>query len=104
MNSVREILVEIVHELERAMDKFPGWPTDPLHALAVVGEEFGELTQATLQHVYEPEKSELCDVEREAIQLATMSVRFLMSLNAYRFEPGEQHGTVRLKRLADKHA
>lgn len=104
MNSVREILVEIVHELERAMDKFPGWPTDPLHALAVVGEEFGELTQATLQHVYEPGKSELSDVEREAIQLAAMSVRFLMSLKAYRFEPGEEHRIIRLKGLGDERA
>lgn len=41
-------------ELARAVDKFPTWPTDPLHALAVLGEEFGELTKAMLQHATAP--------------------------------------------------
>ena len=31
----------IYEELDRAIAKFPTWPTDPLHALAVLGEEFG---------------------------------------------------------------
>ena len=35
----------ITAELARAVKKFPTWPTDPLHALAVLGEEFGELTK-----------------------------------------------------------
>ena len=41
MNALHEILAE----LERATEKFPTWPTDPLHALAVLGEEFDELTK-----------------------------------------------------------
>lgn len=81
----------ILAELRRAVEKFPTWPTDPLHALAVLGEEFGETTKATLQAIYEPHKSTPADVRAEAIQTAAMAIRFLISLDAYRFEPGMQH-------------
>ncbi len=90
-NPINEILDEVSEELFRATQKFPTWPTDPLHALAVVGEEFGELTQATLQHVYEPHKSDFDDVKKEAIQSMTMMLRFLLSLEAYEFNKGVQH-------------
>ena len=43
------ILHEVMAEVARATQKFPTWPTDPLHALAVLGEEFGELTKAREQ-------------------------------------------------------
>lgn len=79
-------------EIRRAIAKFPTWPTDPFHALAVVGEEYGELQKATLQHVYEHHKGVTRqDIEMEAIQTAAMAVRFIMSLERYRFEPGHQH-------------
>ena len=78
-------------ELAKAIIKFPTWPTDPLHAVAVVGEEFGELTKAILQHTYEPHKSTLADVREEAIQCAAMTVRFIASLDLYIYERGKQH-------------
>lgn len=84
-------LEEVFHEVERATAKFPTWPTDPLHALAVLGEEFGELTKSVVEHIYEPEKSSDADVRKEAIQTAAMAVRFLMSLNRYWFKRCEQH-------------
>jgi len=93
-NRINEILDEVTEELFRATQKFPTWPTDPLHALAVVGEEFGELTQATLQHVYEPQKSDFDDVKKEALQSMTMMLRFLLSLEDYEFTKGEQHEQV----------
>lgn len=74
------------HELERALAKFPTWPTDPLHALAVIGEEFGELTKDVLQMAYEPHKT-----SAEAIQTAAMALRFVASLDAYIYQAGEQH-------------
>jgi hypothetical protein len=37
-------------ELNRAMQKFPTWPTDPLHALAVLGEDHYE---GSAQHTQE---------------------------------------------------
>jgi hypothetical protein len=84
-------LDDLIAEIKRASEKFPSWPTDPLHALAVLGEEYGELTKAVLETVYEPEKSNVSDVRTEAIQTAAMAVRFLVSIDAYRFKPGALH-------------
>lgn len=88
---VSPITHEVLDEIERAIAKFPTWPTDPLHALAVLGEEFGELTKAVLQSVYEPHKSTPADVRAEAIQTAAMALRFLHSLDRYAYQPGAQH-------------
>jgi len=81
----------IEKEVERAVAKFPTWPDDPIHAAAVVFEEAGELQKATLEHMYEPHKSELMDVRDEAIQTAVMAIRFLASLHRYDFRRGDQH-------------
>jgi NTP pyrophosphatase (non-canonical NTP hydrolase) len=79
-------------ELARAVAKFPTWPTDPLHALAVLGEEFGELTKAMLQHTYEPHKGVTAeDIRDEAIQTAAMALRLAMSLPCYQYRKAPQH-------------
>jgi hypothetical protein len=85
------IISEVLAELERAMRKFPTWPTDPLHALAVLGEEFGELTKDVLQLTYEPHKTSAANVRTEAIQTAAMALRFAASLDAYEYQRGTQH-------------
>jgi len=90
-DAVRPVVAEIVAEVERATKKFPTWPTDPLHAVAVLGEEFGELTKAALQLCYEPHKNSAEEVRTEAMQTAAMSLRFAMSLDRYEYRPGEQH-------------
>lgn len=82
---------DIFAEVRRATAKFPTWPTDPLHALAVLGEEYGELNKAILQSVYEPHKSGPADVREEAIQTAAMAIRFVMSLDTYDYKQCEQH-------------
>lgn len=79
----------VLAELERATSKFPTWPTDPLHALAVLGEEFGELTQAVLQATYDGGPTR--HVRTEAVQTAAMALRFLMSLDRYEYVAREQH-------------
>ena len=84
-------LKAVLNEVQRATNKFPTWPTDPLHALAVLGEEYGELTQAVLQTVYEPHKSGKENVRREALQVAAMALRFLISLDYYHYTPVPQH-------------
>lgn len=85
---------QIIAELERATQKFPTWPTDPLHAVAVLGEEYGELVKAVLQLVYEPHKSTAAEVRKEAIQTAAMAMRFVMSLDQYQYKRGDQHQQV----------
>lgn len=82
---------EILNEVERAIRKFPTWPTDPLHALAVLGEEVGELTKEMLQFVYEPHKSTRDSIRKEAIQTAAMALRLVRSLDTYEYSPQPQH-------------
>lgn len=85
------IASEVCAELARATVKFPTWPTDPLHALAVLGEEFGELNKAMLQLTYEPHKTSAAEVRSEAIQTAAMALRLAMSLDRYQYARSEQH-------------
>lgn len=86
-----DVLREILNELERATTKFPTWPTDPLHALAVLGEEFGELTKGMVQLTYEPHKTSAEEVRTEAVQTAAMALRLAMSLGKYQYRASEQH-------------
>ena len=90
-DAMSDVMSDVMEEVGRATAKFPTWPTDPLHALAVLGEEFGELTKAILQHTYEPHKATAADVRAEAIQTAAMAIRLLMSLDVYEYKQGVQH-------------
>lgn len=85
------VVDQVVAEVGRATRKFPTWPTDPLHALAVLGEEYGELNKAMLQLTYEPHKTSAADVREEAIQTAAMALRLVMSLDRYEYRHCEQH-------------
>lgn len=83
---------EIREEIARATAKFPGWPNDPLHALAVLQEEVGELTQAVLDASYDFVTMEMIgQIRREAIQVAAMAVRFLASVHRYDYKPAPNH-------------
>ena len=94
---------QVLAELARATAKFPTWPTDPLHALAVLGEEFGELTKAMLQFTYEPHKKVTRqDIREEAIQTAAMALRLAMSLPLYDYAPGPQHKQKPMPTSEDK--
>lgn len=93
-SKLNEVIDDITNEVASAQRKFPSWPDDPFHALAVINEECGELNKAVLQHVYEPTKKvEDDDIRDEAIQLAAMAIRFVMSLDShdYDFSNGNQH-------------
>lgn len=90
-DNTSKVMLEVSMELARAMVKFPTWPTDPLHALAVLGEEFGELTKDALQLTYEPHKTSPENVRKEAIQTAAMAIRFAISLDRYEYRQAEQH-------------
>lgn len=86
-----KVLSEITEELINAVVKFPEYPTDPLHALAILGEEYGELNKAVLQSTYEPHKTNLEEVKMEAIQTAAMAIRFILSLEEFNYEQSTQH-------------
>ena len=85
-------LIAVRSELARAVAKFPTWPTDPFHALTVVGEERKELEKAVTEFTYEPHKGvTLANIRAEATQRAAMAVRFLASIDTYSFKPSDQH-------------
>lgn len=82
---------EIYAEVERALKKFPKWPTDPIHAAAVVAEESGELVKAALESTYEPWKGSKENLRAEAVQTAAMCIRFIRSLDQYEFYHDKLH-------------
>jgi hypothetical protein len=82
----------VFEELRRAERKFPGFPTDPIHAAAVLAEEVGELQQACLQWTYEGGSLEA--VTTEAVQSAAMALRFLVNMESFRRRPSEQEERV----------
>jgi hypothetical protein len=86
-----EAMKLVTAELGRAAEKFPLWPTDPHHALDVLGEEFGELAKAIVEHTYEPGKSSCDEVQKEAVQTAAMAIRFLMGLHRYHYRKSDQY-------------
>ena len=91
MSTFTQIVDEVAIEMSKAVNKFPKWPTDPLHAIAILGEEYGELNKAVLQNTYEPHKTSADEIRMEAIQTAAMAIRFLMSLETYKYNEAEQH-------------
>lgn len=80
-----EILAYITAELAKAKVKFPEWPTDPIHAAAIVAEESGELTRAALQFEYQ--HGNRVAMFDEAIQTAAMAIRFLENYHEYSKSP-----------------
>lgn len=72
------ILKAVEAELAAAESQHPHWPKDLLHQIAIVNEEAGEATRATLQHVYEGKT--LAAVQKELFQTAAMCVRMLKNM------------------------
>jgi len=84
-----DLLEAIFKELRYAEKKFPGWPTDVVHAAAIVAEEAGELVQAALDWNYHREEW-TTKMEKEAAQTAAMAMRFLFGIYAYKREQREE--------------
>lgn len=85
------LIIEVEDELLSATSKFPEWSNDPQHAVGVLGEEHGELTREVVQLMYEPHKSSLGAVRKEAVQVIAMGFRFLRSMGKYVWKPAERH-------------
>lgn len=85
MYKKKEIIDLIMIELEKAKRKHPEWPRDIIHASAIICEEAGELIQAALDYCYAPESGNMkaeqwLNIEKEAIQVGAMAIRFLTEL------------------------
>lgn len=81
----REDAIRIIEvELDLALEKWPDWPADPIHAAAVVAEEAGELVQAALDATYSADSDlENTKLQTEAAQVGAMAIRMLMGIDRY---------------------
>ena len=77
--TISKIVSDIEEEIEFAMQKFPTFPCDPIHAVAVMGEESGEAIQAALQWMYEG--GSMGKTRKELIQTAAMCIRCLSGID-----------------------
>jgi NTP pyrophosphatase (non-canonical NTP hydrolase) len=83
---------QVIDTVKKAQAKHPRWPYDPLHAMAILQEEVGELQQAVLERMYEPLKAEEGAVDKETLHVAAMIVRFALSRWRYDWHPkSDQH-------------
>ena len=73
LSKVNDLIEE---ELSRAKFIHTKWPLDIIHAAAVVAEEAGELTRASLNTTYHDAD---CEQEclREAVHVAATAIRFI---------------------------
>lgn len=82
--SFDEAILLIKQELNRAEKIHPVWPTDKIHAAAIVSEESGELVQACNNYKNrDPEQYETAlwlNVKTEAIHTAVTAIRFLINM------------------------
>ena len=72
------IIGDIVAELLRAEAKYPAWPADLIHQVAIMQEESGEAIRAALNHVYHGEPIE--ELRAELVQTAAMCLRCLKNM------------------------
>jgi len=75
----RQIINEILTELDRAERLWPFWPDDLLHGCAIVCEESGEAIRACLHIKYE--RGTVADYRKELIQTAAMAIRAIINLD-----------------------
>ena len=81
------LIADILAELERAEYIHPKWPTDPVHAAAILAEEAGEVVKAVNDVAMDHKRGS--DYKTEAIQCAAMCIRFLKNLDKYEWKIGE---------------
>jgi len=78
-----KVIHDVFEELRKAEDKFPGFPEDPVHAVAVLNEESGEAMQAALDFYYHREEN-TDKLRKELCQTAAMAIRALLHLDYYK--------------------
>ena len=72
----------VLTELRAAEKKHPGWPTDMVHAAAILVEEAGELIKEALDHSFGVDGAKERAV-KEAAQTAAMGFQFLLGMDKY---------------------
>ena len=68
----------ITKEIQKAEKKFPSWPIDIIHGVAIMQEEAGEAIQRAVQVVYED--GPLGQLKKELLHTGAMAMRMWISL------------------------
>lgn len=77
--------VDVDQEVMRASALHPTWPTDPIHAAAIVAEEAGEAVRAALRLTYEGGSAE--ELRTELIQTAATAIRAIENFGKIEVAP-----------------
>jgi len=70
---------QIMIELSRAETKFPLWPSDPVHAAAIMAEEAGEALRAANNVRWH--NGSMAELRKKLIQTGAMVLRCLKNLD-----------------------
>lgn len=79
---IADAVKEMLDELEHAEAAHPDWPTEPLHAGAILAEEAGECLRDCVSYDETGREVLLASMSQEAVQTGAMAIRFL--INAHR--------------------
>ena len=76
---------EFYDELKRAQAKFPMWPEDVIHGVAIMAEESGEAVQAAIDYQYgdasRPDRWRLENLREELLQTGAMALRMILYID-----------------------
>ena len=75
-----KIIIDLTNELISAKAKYPAWPEDIIHQVAIMAEESGEAVRAALNHVYHDE--DLDALRHELVQTGAMCLRCIEWIDA----------------------
>jgi hypothetical protein len=82
-------LEKILTELQKAEEKFPGFPKDIIHCSAILAEECGEVSKAAIDYYYGgPSKHE--ELRVEIAQAGALALRFLIRMLDSRYYPEQK--------------
>lgn len=84
MSAQKDFIAKMLGELQYAEEKHNGFPTDRIHASAILNEEAGKLTQACIDAEYGaiPREEALDRMEKFVARVGAMALRFYNSLPA----------------------
>lgn len=74
----KAVNMAVEHELNKALEKFPKWPTDFVDSVAIMAEESGETVKAALQYKWEGKPKH--EIYKEAAQTAAMCFRVMVHI------------------------
>ena len=88
MITVQQAIELIIQELRSAQNQHPLFPTDPIHAVAIMAEEAGEATQAAHDFTYGGKHAE--KLQKEIIQTGAMAIRNLINFHHFKANKSPQ--------------